>query len=170
MMCQRLFGFSCVVAVALVCQNAQATSTTSYFSGGQCTGYPFPAYVTRASSSGEVYADTVTDYPEVLGDRLMCAIERSSDAVMGSTPATPKDLMSATITVSEYGSSCELWVENLTTAGDGIGEVHPVYDNGTPNTASGYTKYTFELTSYQDFPFAYFICDTHVLGYSITED
>jgi len=159
----------CAVGVALVSQGAQASST-SYFSGGQCTGYPFPAYVTRSSSSGEVYADTVTDDPEVLGDRLMCAIERSSNESIASTPAAPKDLLSATITVSESSGSCELWLSTPTVSGDGIAGVHPIEDDGMPSTASGYTQYKYQISAYEDYAFAYFICDAHILGYSITED
>lgn len=155
------------LGIALASQPAAAT-TTSYFSGGQCTGDPFPGYATRSMSSGETEPQ-LTTYPAGMGDALMCAIERSSSN--GSdrcvlTPATPLNLQSASVTISS--GSCSL-VLTEPDGGEAISDEQTFGAGGGTSAGNGFYTYPYTVSAYQSYPFAYFLCTGNVLGYSITE-
>ena len=156
------------LGIALASRPAAAT-TTSYFSGGQCTGFPFPGYAVRSMSSGGTEPQ-LTTYPEGMGEALMCTIERSSSNGSNRcdlTPATARVLEAARITTSSGNCSLVLYAPD---DGEAISTEQTSGFVGSSSTGNGYTEYVYAIDGdYETYPFAYFLCDGHVLGYSIDE-
>ena len=156
------------LGIALASRPAAAT-TTAYFSGGHCTGYPFPGYAVRSMSSADTEPQLST-YPEYMGEALMCPIERSSSNGPDRcdlTPVTPRVLEKAHITTSSGSCSLVLYAPE---DGEAISEEQTAGWVGSSSTGNGYTEYEYDIDrSYQSYPFAYFLCDGIVLGYSIDE-